>query len=300
MRSTIFDDVFRTIQERLPKLLVPLVNEVFHTSYSQEIEVERLPDEYQKLVSKVVADSCSKIGEQIYHFECQSTKDGNMVIRMIEYDFMIALMNAKWRKKRRLKFPKSSIIYLRSTKNTVSEEWLEIELADGQVITYRVPVLKLRDYSIDEIFEKNLLILLPYYIIKYEKELSKIAKDAEREKRLLEEYGMIIKRLEGAIVKGQARTYRDIIQLMKRVMEHLLRKEPVLKERMGDVMGGKVLPLPSDALREAEAIGLQKGISSVIRLCREMELEKKKVIARLKEDFSLTDEQAKEAIVKYW
>ena len=300
MKSTIFDDVFRTIQERLPELLVPLVNEVFHTSYPQEIEVERLPEEYQKLVSKVVADSCSKIGEQIYHFECQSTKDGNMVIRMIEYDFMIALMNAKWRRKRRLKFPKSSIIYLRSTKNTVSEEWLEIELADGQVITYRVPVLKLRDYSIDEIFEKNLLILLPYYIIKYEKELSKIAKDAEREKRLLEEYGMIIKRLEGVIVKGQSRTYRDIIQLMKRVMEHLLRKEPVLKERMGDVMGGKVLPLPSDALREAEAIGLQKGITSVIRLCREMEMEKKKVIARLNEEFSLTDEQAKEAIVKYW
>ena len=30
--STIFDDVLRTIQERRPKLLIPLVNEVCHTA----------------------------------------------------------------------------------------------------------------------------------------------------------------------------------------------------------------------------------------------------------------------------
>lgn len=83
-------------------------------------------------------------------------------------------------------------------------------------------------------------------------------------------------------------------------MDYLMRKEPDLKERMGDVMGGKVLPLPSDAIREARVEGLQKGITSVIRLCREMDIEKKKVIARLKADFSLTDEPAKEAVAKYW
>ena len=303
MSSTIFDDVFRTIQERLPHLLIPLVNEVFHTSYSQEMVVERLPDEYQKLVSKVVADSCSKIGEQVYHFECQSTKDGNMMIRMIEYDFMIALMEAKWRKKKRLKFPKSSIIYLRSAKNDVFEEVLEVELADGQVITYRVPVLRLRDYSIEEIFEKNLLILLPYYIIKYEKEISKIAKDAERERGLLREYISIVEKLE-IHASTNVEEFQDLLKLMKRIVDYLMRKEPELKERMGDVMGGKVLPLPSDAIREARAEGkqqgLQQGITAVIHLCREMGIEKKKVIARLKAEFSLTDEQAKEAIAKYW
>ena len=55
--STIFDDVLRTIQERRPKLLIPLVNEVFHTAYPENMKVTRLPEEYQKVVSKVVADS---------------------------------------------------------------------------------------------------------------------------------------------------------------------------------------------------------------------------------------------------
>ena len=30
--STIFDDVFRTIAQKMPQLLIPLINEVFHTS----------------------------------------------------------------------------------------------------------------------------------------------------------------------------------------------------------------------------------------------------------------------------
>ena len=33
--STIFDDVFRTIAQKMPQLLIPLINEVFHTSYSE-------------------------------------------------------------------------------------------------------------------------------------------------------------------------------------------------------------------------------------------------------------------------
>ena len=37
--TTIFDDVLRTIQERLPKLLIPLVNEVFGTTYSNDTKV---------------------------------------------------------------------------------------------------------------------------------------------------------------------------------------------------------------------------------------------------------------------
>lgn len=33
--NTIFDDVFRTMIQKMPKLLIPLINEVFHTDYSE-------------------------------------------------------------------------------------------------------------------------------------------------------------------------------------------------------------------------------------------------------------------------
>lgn len=31
--NTIFDDVFRTMLEKMPKLVIPVINEVFHKSY---------------------------------------------------------------------------------------------------------------------------------------------------------------------------------------------------------------------------------------------------------------------------
>ena len=138
--STIFDDVLRTIQERIPNLLIPLVNEVFHTSYPLDTEVTRLPEEYQKIMSKLITDSCNKIEGLVYHFECQSKKDGTMILRMVEYDFMIALSDSlRQKKKNYLQFPRSCVIYLRSNKNTLSEESMDIRFADGQPLPTRFP-----------------------------------------------------------------------------------------------------------------------------------------------------------------
>lgn len=32
----IFDDVFRTMLEKMPQVMIPLINEVFHTDYRDE------------------------------------------------------------------------------------------------------------------------------------------------------------------------------------------------------------------------------------------------------------------------
>lgn len=40
--GTIFDDVFRTIAQKMPQLLIPLINEVFQTDYSEKQEFVQL------------------------------------------------------------------------------------------------------------------------------------------------------------------------------------------------------------------------------------------------------------------
>ena len=277
MNSTIFDDVLRTVQERRPELLIPLINEVFHTSYGDTMQVTRLPEEYQKVISKVVADSCNKLGEHIYHFECQSTKDGTIMIRMMEYDFMIALANSKWHKnKKRLKLPRSCIIYLRAKDTTMKEDTLEMELQDGNVVRYKVPILIVRNYSIEEIFEKRLLILLPYYIIKYEKELPTIAGNEARLQALEQEYRYITYRLEQMTKEDNTALFKDMMQMIRRVMDYILRKNEDVKERMADTMGGKVMWLPSDELRKARNEGIECGIERGIeqgtdKMCKLMQ-----------------------------
>ena len=94
--STIFDDVFRTIAQKMPQLLIPLINEVFHTSYSEKKPFEQLRNEHYEKFGTVVTDSIIRIGNHIYHLECQSSKDKTMVIRMFEYDISIALEHASF------------------------------------------------------------------------------------------------------------------------------------------------------------------------------------------------------------
>ena len=89
--STIFDDVFRTIAQKMPQLLIPLINEVFHTSYSDKDHFEQLRNEHYEKFGTVVTDSIIRIGNHIYHLECQSSKDKTMVIRIFEYDIQLLL-----------------------------------------------------------------------------------------------------------------------------------------------------------------------------------------------------------------
>ena len=73
----------------------------------------------------------------------------------------------------------------------------------------------------NEIFEKNLLILLPYYIINYEKELSKIASDTEKTEQLVTEYDRIIRTLSDVTYDDDTSLFHDILQMMRRVMNYL-------------------------------------------------------------------------------
>ncbi len=98
--TTIFDDVFRTMMEKMPYLAIPLINEVFHTSYPEESEIIPLHNEYHGKSGEVITDTVLLLGGKIYHLECQSTDDATMAIRMIEYDLAIAIERAIKRDRR--------------------------------------------------------------------------------------------------------------------------------------------------------------------------------------------------------
>ena len=94
VHNTIFDDVFRTMVQKMPQLLIPVINEVFKTNYTEQDYIDQSRNEHMEQFGKVITDSISRIGHKIYRIECQSTDDSTMVMRMIEYDFAIALEQA--------------------------------------------------------------------------------------------------------------------------------------------------------------------------------------------------------------
>mgnify|MGYP000641759202 FL=1 len=258
MNNTIFDDVFRTMIEKMPYLAVPLINEVFHTSYPQDVPIVQLRNEHQQENGEIITDSCLKIGGKLYHIECQSVDDTTMAIRMIEYDFSIAVENAqKLGRRYRIEFPKSCVLYLRSGNNTPDFLEVEMALSDEHTLLYRIPTIKLEGYTKDSIFEKDLLMLLPFYIMRYEKDIHEMSENPELFQNLLNEYEEIrsnlIKELSG---EDKATLYMDLNKLIIKIADYICQSEEVVRKGIGEIMGGKVLELESERLlAEGKAIG---------------------------------------------
>ena len=256
MNNTIFDDVFRTMIEKMSYLAVPLINEVFHTSYPEDVKITQLRNEHQQKDGEIITDSCLLIGKKMYHIECQSTDDTTMAIRMIEYDFAIAVENAEKQGRRyRIEFPRSCVLFLRSSGNTPDYLEADVIFPDGKTHVYSIPAIKMADYTKDHIFEKNLLMLLPFYIMRYEKKKHDMRKNLELLKILLDEYDEIRINLEKELTEtGKAELYTNLTKLIVKIADHIFEKEEDIRKGIGDVMGGKVLELESERLKaEGEA-----------------------------------------------
>ncbi len=220
--GTIYDDVLRTIQERHGELLIPVVNDAFGMHYGKNEKVTRLPEEYQKVLSKVIADSCSMIGNHVYHMEVQSSEDGEMALRMVEYDFVIGLsMAEKSEEELVIPLPRSCVIYLRHTGRTPEAERICVRFQDGQTVRYLVPVIKMQEYTVDELFEKELYAYLPFYLMRYEKKLRKIEPNERYASELASECGRLLERLELALY-DEPGTCQERLRQTGRVTEHLL------------------------------------------------------------------------------
>ena len=293
--STIFDDVFRTMLEKMPQLAVPLINEVFGTSYPEDVKIIQKRNEHQTKNGRIITDSHLLIANRIYHIECQSTDDSTMVIRMIEYDFAISLEQVQKENGRyRMYFPQSCVLYLRGTKkrNTIS---VEIVMPNGDTVEYTVPVVQVQEFTCDDMLRKHLLFLLPYHVIKYEQE-KELDTDSEKWKELLDEYAKIEKYLEkNFLEKGNEKAYRDMVELIIQIADYVFRGKEKVRKGFGDVMGGKVLELESDrlikkGLEQGLEQGFKRGVEQGIAMERKKTEAAEAEIRRLKK---LLEEQKK-------
>jgi hypothetical protein len=69
---------------------------------------------------------------------------------------------------------------LRHSARTPDELVCKVRFPDGAVHDYRTKVIKAQKYGNDELFEKRLLLLTPFYLMRYERELSRIERGIEQ------------------------------------------------------------------------------------------------------------------------
>ena len=295
----IFDDVFRTMEEHIPELMLPLINEVFKTNYPEDTKITRLADKRHLLQQMVETDSCLSIGNKLYHFECESsTNSGIIAIRMFQYDVTVALEGKRKEKGRFVvEFPASCVIYLRHRKNTKDKETVLVRMPDGRELEYTVPVIKSQNYEKEEIFRKKLYVLLPYYILRYEKQLLLIEKEESRRQQFLEEYNDICDRLIETLGKENPLAYSELHNLMKRIQEYVLKKRENIRKGVQQVMGGHVLESwKEEMIRIGRTEGRTEGLAEGHA---EGRAEGLAVLVNSLKDFITDKEALYQAIIKY-
>ena len=300
-----YDDAFRTMESECDDILISFVNYFHNEDYDRSAKVIRGRNEHfieheDHSEDKRITDSSFTIEannrSKNYHYECESGKyDDSLLIRMFEYDAQIALDRAEVCEQRlRVEFPYSGLLLLRGS-DGFDKAVIEIVTSGGSV-EYPVVVRHMSGLTIDEIFRKHLYMLLPFYVFNLEKGLDTIEADSGELEDFVELYRNIADRLESDLAKGYLSQFSHgvIISLIHKVMYKMNVKRSNIRERIGDIMGGKVLELDIiKARHEGLAIGEARGEARGRANERE-NLIKKLAASYMKQDSSLTEEEAME------
>ena len=255
--ETAYDDAFRSMEGRCDDILIPFVGHMFGIRYGEGAKIKRLRNEQfiekkDEADEKRITDSSFEITDKNvtkrFHLECESKKyDGTILVRVFEYDAQIARNNGKSSINRvRFKFPNSGILLLRSSGKVPEVAKIELEMPDEKVISYDVPIMKMSDYDIDDIFRDKLFMLIPFYIFNYERQLPEMNLSEDKLDKLIEKYSYIFGRLEKEQKSGNlsALSTSAIIKLTYSVAYKLTMNQKKVQRKVGDYMGGKVLDLP--------------------------------------------------------
>ena len=314
--STPYDDVFRTLLNDCTSLIIPVINEVFGEHYTGEEEVvfsvnEHFLNQQDGNEEKRTTDGNFKvIGKETkkYHLECQSGPDSSMLVRLFEYGTQIALDEGEIEGNiLTVTFPHTAVLFLRCNQSTPDTMKIRMITPGGSVV-YDIPVMKSKQYTLEEIFEKNLLFLIPFYIFSYEDRFAEYEKDERKTEALEQEYEQIKNRLEELQHQGVINEYtrRTIIEMSNKVVEHIAWKFKRIREGVQSVMGGKVLEHEAKTIRnEGIELGIQtgilqgrkegreEGIRGTVSVLKDLGIAPQTILKKIQEQYNLSPEISK-------
>ena len=325
--GTPYDDVFRTMLNDCSRFILPLLNEVFGENYDGTETIVFANDyHYQNkqkgAEDKIITDASFKVIkgdiEKKYHLECQSTIDNSMVLRFFEYDSQIALDDATIEKivgddggKKNdgvltVTFPHSAVLYLRSNKNTGDVMTIRFVTPGGE-LKYDIPIIRMQSYSLEDIWEKEIYLLIPFYIFTHEANFPKYNEDENLLQGLVNEFKEICIKMEELTQQGKMSELerRIIIELSKKVIDNIARKYEKIRKGVDGIMGGKVIETEAkkmynrgisegrnEGILIGEENGRSEGIIGAIGILKDLNMSESEIKKQIIKKFSLSEEAA--------
>ena len=186
---------------------------------------------------------------------------------MFEYDAQIALDQGESKEETlTVEFPNSAVLYLRSTRST-PERYRYVIKTPGGTVHYEIPIMKIKSYTIDEIFEKKLLLLIPFYIFTFEADFAEYNASDDKLKALKTEYQTIIDRLNGLEKNNIIGEFDKItiIELADNVVKTLAARYENVLQGVDIIMSGplietKAKKIWNEGMQQGMKQGMQQGM----------------------------------------
>ena len=281
-----YDRAFASMVVKLGNYVIPLINEAFgeHISETAKVVVRNSKHIIRHLdgrLSRRDSDAYLEVTEvpatasepavtatdpaaRYFHFECETWYEKSVFLRIAEYGSAIAIENAFMDGDEVVfNYPWSSVIFLRSDSTVPEAMKITHRGPNGAEMSYEVPALQIRDYSVEELFEKKLLILLPFYLFRFANEFKEMNRDAEKQGKIKEALREINDRLEAMAHRKEITVYEQLTiqELLQRVSAKLLADYENVKEGVDEIMSGYILRTRADdILDRGIAIGTENGI----------------------------------------
>lgn len=174
----LFDSTFKKILTLSSKAVVNMINGLFDMSYDPDTAAvsyhwtESVKDDGS--MSTTLADTILVINDSdAYHIEAQMIKDETIIFRVFSYGASYAdkaktIMHGEdGQYLYEIRFPEPCVIYLSNVSRSVPDTYsLLVDFGHNRKTNYEVPVVKLANCSTEDINNRKMVILIPFFLLK--------------------------------------------------------------------------------------------------------------------------------------
>ena len=165
----------------------------------------------------------------------------------------------------------------------------------------------MQTYTLEDIWEKEIYLLIPFYIFTHEANFPKYNEDENLLQELVNEFKEICIKMEELTQQGKMSELerRIIIELSKKVIDNIARKYEKIRKGVDGIMGGKVIETEakkmynrgiSEGRNEGILIGEENGRSESLKDLIKKKLAKGKSIAQIADEIEETEDKVLELI----
>ena len=198
----IYDRIFKRMMTLSSKPIVAMINGLFDTSYALDsVLTYNLTENMDNQLNRTIADTIITVNySHSYHMEAQMYEDDSIIFRMFDYGYQHALKTTSYTENKdsddkrmnhdtheRIRFPEPVIIYFADGRPLPDTYTLDIDFGTQGIFYYSVPVCNFISMEPEEIERKNMVILLPFYILKLRRTMQK-----DRSPKVLEQLKTLI------------------------------------------------------------------------------------------------------------